>query len=801
MITIDQQLKHNDCGISAVKTIYNLFDMQVSRSYIEENIHLDEQGSSIHDIKEFLDKNNFEATFRFLDLNTLKFDIQVIKETIPCILPVKNSQGLHYVIISGIKGKKIQVLDPAMGHSYQWTFSELLQHSYHSFVQYDWVSNKHLVEQIIGQELTAYDISKADLPDQDDAQIVNKLTYFTYIKENFGFAHSNAEKNFLIDLLNNLQISTLPRQFRSIKLSNEKLQIKAPVVLTVAKKTDVIPNILNNIPGEPTTNVYIKLFRELKSYHKLWAIYIFSAVFAALITQIMVFSNQILIDNVLPGFNTNILVLFAVGLGIFKIFDLLLSLYKNFIAIHLANILDNYFLTSFMEKLNSYPIRFIHTYSKGDLTERIKDSLRLKTFFIRFFTRILIDGFVTVYSLCILAYLNWKVTFIVIGILLIFLIWFKVITPYIRENEKRRFLEKSNLFSGLFENIEGLQVIKSFRLENLFQRRIYPRIKNILNIQRKVRYVNLVNSGVNSLIIILASILIILILSYDAIKTQSITIGQIITFIALSQRIFSSVSSILDENLDIQENQIILKRYFDFSVDNLATERMPVHQKMPLTEVNTVEFKNVSFGYIPQKPVLSNLNISIRKGDLIRLVGNNGEGKSTFCKVLSLLYAADAGDILINNDKFQFYNQSSIREKILLVSNDDTLFNDTLGFNVKFSYNSSTSEIMALARETGFYEFIAEKQEGLDFIINEDGRNLSTGQKKKILILRALLSSAEIIILDEVLSGIDRESREKIEAYIMNEKKRSFIIISHEPLQHIEFNKIYNMKNGNIYEL
>jgi subfamily B ATP-binding cassette protein HlyB/CyaB len=108
---------------------------------------------------------------------------------------------------------------------------------------------------------------------------------------------------------------------------------------------------------------------------------------------------------------------------------------------------------------------------------------------------------------------------------------------------------------------------------------------------------------------------------------------------------------------------------------------------------------------------------------------------------------------------------------------------------------------LSLAKEIGLYEFIADKPEGLDFIIYEQGRNLSTGQRKKILMMRALLSGAELIILDETLSGIDKESKEKIEAYINNLTDRALIIISHEPLLHIQFSKTLMMQNGSIEQL
>lgn len=796
---IEQQLKHNDCGISAVKIVYNLFHLHINRTYIEENIFLNENGTSLHDIKDFFDKQHFKTDLNLIDTNTFKFNPEKLKKYLPCILPVKNKQGLHYVVIKGINKNKLQVLDPAKGQTFRWSFSELMNKAHIATANYDYVRNSDLLQQVIIEELAQYNIEAALIEDQNKGDVLNKLTYFSYLKENFGFADTEAEKKFLNDLLFNQQLNTLPKQFRTLKLNGAKLRITAPVVLSINKTEEAQLPASSNMAEKPVSS-YRRLITEMKPYHQLWRIYITAALVTAFLGQLTIFTNQILIDNILPSYNLNVLVLFAIGLGLFRVFNLVLSLYRSFISIHLANIVDNFFLTSFIEKLNLFPIRYIHTFSRGDLSERVKDSLKLKTFFISFFTGIMIDAFVAVYSLIILFTLNWKITLIVLFILLLFTVWFYLITPYIRENEKRRFMEKSNLYSSLFENIDGLQVIKSFRMEGQFMQRLAPKIKSILAIQRKVRYVNLINSGIINFIIIIAAVLILLFLSRNAIIDKSISIGQIITFIALSYQVFSSVSSVLDQNLDLQENEIILDRYFDFSKEENkpASEK---HNKIKSFDLNRVEFRNVAFQYIPQRPVFTNLNIRINKGDKIKLEGSNGAGKSTFCKVLSLLYPPDSGDIFINDEKYQFYNSSSIRKKILLVSNEDILFNDTLGYNVSFDYNCNTAEILALAKQIGLYEFIAEKAEGLDFIINEQGKNLSTGQRKKILMMRALLSDAELMILDETLSGIDQESKEKIEKYLNTLTHQSFIIISHEPLSHLKFSKTLKMNNGSIEQL
>src|SRR3954447_21577485 len=224
---IVQQLKHNDCGISAVKMIYNLHNIHVSRNYIEENIYLNENGSSLQDIRDFFNKENFITEFNLLDLNSLKSDPEKLKKYLPCILPVKNSQGEHYVVIKGIRKKKLEVLDPAQGQHAHWTLMELINNSHTATANYDYVSNSQLLQQIISDELSAAGIDEERVSGYDKADIINKLTYFSYVQENFGFADKEAGKKFLNDLLFNQDLHTLPKQFRTLKLSGAKLRITA----------------------------------------------------------------------------------------------------------------------------------------------------------------------------------------------------------------------------------------------------------------------------------------------------------------------------------------------------------------------------------------------------------------------------------------------------------------------------------------------------------------------------------------------------------------------------------------------
>jgi subfamily B ATP-binding cassette protein HlyB/CyaB len=376
-------------------------------------------------------------------------------------------------------------------------------------------------------------------------------------------------------------------------------------------------------------------------------------------------------------------------------------------------------------------------------------------------------------------------------------VWFKTITPFLKSNELIRFQRKADLFSKIIEKIDGLQVIRSFKIENIISDRILKSINNLLQIQTKVQYINLLNTTVVSLIVLPSSLLIIIFLSKQTILYQSITLGQIITFILLSNRIFASLSRLLKENLSLQENEVILKRFFDFDDMKKSIETSSGIESFNISELT---LNQVNFGYHSEKPILSAINLQIFRNDKIRISGKNGSGKSTLAKVISLLYEPGSGFNEINKIRSSLYNRHQLREKILLVSNDDILFNETIEFNITLGQKVQSQRIIELAKQIDFYDVIATNDEGLNFVISESGKNLSTGQRKKILVLRSLFSQAEVIILDEVLSGLDIDSRIKIEQSL-NSLNKTLIIISHEDIHSIHFNKQYIIENGRLSEL
>lgn len=791
----DQQLKSNDCGVSAVKTVFNLHGKNISRKYIEQHIPIEEKGTRMADLGDFLNSHGFQTSYRLLDANYVNGNVSDIEDMLPFILPIKNkNNGLHYVVADQLKGKQLKIYDPTKGSQYYLSLQEIKKKAHFNKNHWDLAETEDKIRALCTEDLADYKLNyEQALQENGPAALFNKLTYFKYIKGNFGFKDADAEKAFLLDLLKNQDISNIPQNFKSLELEKGKIKNTSPLILSVKALETESPDA-TAYPEEKRRSLYWQLFKQLGSYRKLWYIYIFAALFSATTAQIAVFTNQILIDNILPTYNLHTLILFAIGLGIYKMFDTFTTVYKNFVSIHLSNVLDRHFLFSFDEKINRSSLAYIHSYKKGDLMERVSDSLKLKTFFMKFFTGTLVDVIVSLYSLGILFFIDKGLTLVVLAVMILFALWFKIITPYLKQNERLRYIRKADFISKMMEKIEGIQVIKSFKIENFHSNKIFTSTNEYLKIQMRNGYVDLINKIVVATIVVVSSVIIMVLLTESAITTQLITLGQIVTFIALSSKIFSALKGILDDNMTLQENEVILRRYLDFDEHTKAPSKKGIRD----FSIEKIEFQNLYYGYLPNEYVLKDINMTIRKGEKIKIEGQNGSGKSTFSKILTTLYKPNSGAVLVNDRDKKFYNSEAVREKIILVTNEDILFNDTIQNNIALGKDIPIDVILDKAKEINFYDFIASKDDGLDFIINENGKNLSTGQRKKILLLRALFADSELIILDEVLSGMDLESRNKVESLIDEDSNKTYIIISHEPINNINFTKKYKISDGEL---
>jgi subfamily B ATP-binding cassette protein MsbA len=213
-----------------------------------------------------------------------------------------------------------------------------------------------------------------------------------------------------------------------------------------------------------------------------------------------------------------------------------------------------------------------------------------------------------------------------------------------------------------------------------------------------------------------------------------------------------------------------------------------------------IEYKDVSFAYDGEKEVLKSVNLKMEGGDVIALVGHSGAGKTTIMNLIPRFYNASSGEILIDNQSIYEVSLFSLRKNISLVSQDITLFDDTVLANIAYANSEASKEkILEASKFSATHDFVEQLPEKYDTLIGENGVRLSGGEKQRISIARAILKNAPIILLDEATSSLDADTEHKIQEAIMYlTKNKTTIIIAHRLSTVLRANKIFIIENGRV---
>ena len=401
--------------------------------------------------------------------------------------------------------------------------------------------------------------------------------------------------------------------------------------------------------------------------------------------------------------------------------------------------------------------------------------------------------------LIVMFYQNWKLSLIAI-------IMIPIASIASRTLGKRigKVVTEAQEKSG-FLNTHLIELFKNHKLIKIFQKEDYEskRTDEYLNqLKDKNIKINTVFVRMSPIMETLTGIMIAILIYYSgklALRDE-IEVGNFFSFLAAMMLAYQPVRALSTFNMTLKQGLSAANRILPI-IDNknqIADRENAEDIKIINSEI---EFNNVSFHYNSgEKDVLKNINLNIAGGKMTSLVGHSGSGKSTILNLIPRFYDAQSGDILIDGQSIYAKKIKSIRNTISLVSQDTTLFDDTIRNNISYAnYGVTDDEIIAAAKFSYSHEFIDKLPNKYETKIGENGIRLSGGEKQRLSIARAMIKKSPIILLDEATSSLDAETESKIqEALKILTKDKTTIVIAHRLSTILNSDQIYIIDSGNV---
>ena len=409
------------------------------------------------------------------------------------------------------------------------------------------------------------------------------------------------------------------------------------------------------------------------------------------------------------------------------------------------------------------------------------------------------DSLTLIGLLIVMFYQNWKLSLISIIMIPLASMAAKTLGKRVSKVATEAQERSGFLNSYLIELFKNHKLIKIFQKENYEIKRSHDHLEKLKNKTAKIRTVYV---RVSPIMETFTGIMIAILIFYSGklIIRNEIDINNFFSFLAAMMLAYQPVRSLATINMAINQGLTAAKRILPI-VDNINEIKDNKNASDISIRSGSIKFQNVNFKYHDENEnVLKNINLEINGNKMSALVGHSGSGKSTILNLIPRFYNVDSGDIFIDNQSIYQTKIKSLRQKISLVSQDTTLFDDTIKNNIAYAnIDASDIEIKEAAKLSYCEEFINELPKKYETIIGENGVRLSGGEKQRISIARAMLKKSPIILLDEATSSLDSETEEKIQnALNILTKNRTTIVIAHRLSTILNSDKIFVVENGEI---
>ena len=530
-----------------------------------------------------------------------------------------------------------------------------------------------------------------------------------------------------------------------------------------------VSNIVNYTQDNKLLDMFLNIIKNNK---KLIINMFITSVLLTIISILSSFYIKVIINN--SDNNTKslfyLLVIVFLLLTFLKIiFMYLRSYYESF----LNKNIDVSLMPSFIKHIFNLPLNAISNRSTGEITTRVSELNNIKELFANMFVTLVLNLLLAISSCFVLMFINAKLTIVLLIVLSLYLInnlmWIKPINNYVEDNINLQTMFSSNLTNNLNSFI-SIKNHPSFCLEKI-NNSLIKYLSNTFKLQNKINNYNFLNNFIIEIgLFILNTYGLILVIN------NIIELIDLITYNSLYLYFIEPIKEIIN----LIPKYVFIKRSFIKINDFMLLESEEKKSNLEKFFVGDISFDNIDFSYNMYDYPIKKFSLKINKNNKVLVMGTSGLGKSTLFKLLFRLYKPLKGNIKINDINIYDYNLRTIRENICYVSQDETIYNDTILNNITLGKTIEKEKLNKILDICRVNDILDKKAFRLDTYVVENLSNLSNGERSRIIMARALVKNSPIIIFDETFSSVEENDANKMIKDIFSYyKEKTIILISH----------------------
>jgi ATP-binding cassette subfamily B protein len=473
---------------------------------------------------------------------------------------------------------------------------------------------------------------------------------------------------------------------------------------------------------------------------------------------------------------------------------------KSIFVMKTGQLIDAKLILGYYKHLLHLPQRFFDTMQIGEITSRINDAVKIRSFINEVAIDMIVNVFIVIFSFTLMFTYYWKLALVILLVIPFYGLIYFLLNKFNKKVERKIMENAAELETQLVESVTHIRTVKEFGIEDFS------------NLKTENRFVKLLfttyKSGMNSVFAgtstqFLASIFTVVLMWIGSgyVIDRDITPGELFSFYALIGYFTSPVATLIGMNKTAQNALIAADRLFEI----MDLEREETDNKIELQKENLgdIVFENVNFRYGSRTEVFKDFNAVFKKNETTAIVGESGSGKTTLISLLQNLYPINVGKIYIGEYDLQFIHYQSLRNCVGIIPQQLDLFSGNIIENIALGDSFPNIQlVLDLSKQLGITEFVEKLPNGFETQIGENGAMLSGGQKQRIAIARALYKNPEILLMDEATSSLDTNSETIVKNVIddFKTKGKTVIIIAHRLSTIANANQILVIENGTIVE-